>query len=107
MKNFIQTGDSITIPAPVTVTSGTGVQIGALFGIAATDAPNGTDVAIATRGVFELPKEATTDTFEVGDAVEWDDVNDRVTALASGAQIGVAVTAATATASTVRVILKG
>jgi len=30
-----------------------------------------------------------------------------VTALASGAQIGVAVTAATATASTVRVILKG
>ena len=38
MKNFIQPGDSLTVSAPYAVTSGQGVLIGALFGIAAYDA---------------------------------------------------------------------
>ena len=38
MKNFIQPGDSLTVSAPYAVTSGQGVLVGALFGIAAYDA---------------------------------------------------------------------
>ncbi|MGR3804826.1 DUF2190 family protein [Marinibacterium profundimaris] len=105
MKNYIQRGDSITVAAPAAVTSGAGVLIGSLFGVAATDAETGADVAISTVGVFDLPKEPTTDTFAVGAPVEWDAANDRVTALDEGVQIGVAVAAAGATAATVAVRL--
>ncbi|WP_101067273.1 DUF2190 family protein [Roseovarius salinarum] len=103
MRNFIQKGDNITVAAPAAVSSGDGVQIGTLFGVAATDADSGAAVAIATRGVFDLPKENTTDTFAVGDAVEWDAGNDRVAALDTGVQIGVAVESAGATKATVAV----
>ena len=103
MNNFIQKGDSITVAAPDTIVSGQGVLIGSLFGVASTDAETGADVALATRGVFELPKEATPDTYAVGDPLEWDAVNDRLAPLDSGVQIGVAVTTAGATAASVAV----
>lgn len=38
MKNYIQPGDTITVPAPAAIKSGTGVRINTLFGVAATDA---------------------------------------------------------------------
>lgn len=53
MKNYIQSGDVITVSAPENVTSGDFVAIGELFGFAQADASVGEDVAIATRGVFE------------------------------------------------------
>ena len=107
MKNFVQPGNAITVAAPAILTSGDGVLIGSLFGVAATDAASGADVEIATTGVFDLPQEATTDTFAVGAAVEWDAVNSRVIALDTGVQVGVVVKAAGATAATVRVRLTG
>ena len=103
MRNFVQTGDSITVAAPAPIVSGQGVLIGSLFGVAATDAASAANVALSTRGVFDLPKESTTATFDLGDPVEWDAVNGRVAALDSGVQIGVAVKAAGATATTVAV----
>ena len=36
MKNFIQPGNTITLAAPAAVTSGSGLLVGAIFGIAAT-----------------------------------------------------------------------
>mgnify|MGYP005857460351 CR=1 FL=1 len=103
MKNFIQRGDTITVAAPAAVSSGDGVLIGSLFGVASTDAESGANVALVTSGVIALPKEATTDTFAIGDAVEWDAGNDRVVALNTGDQIGVAVEAAGASKATVAV----
>jgi len=51
MKNFIQRGDVITVTAPTGgVTSGQGVLVGNLFGIAATTVAEGENVEIATAG---------------------------------------------------------
>ncbi|HBQ31801.1 MAG TPA: hypothetical protein DD739_03645 [Ochrobactrum anthropi] len=56
MKNYIQPGDSITVPAPADVKSGDLVVVGDLFGVAQFSAASGDPVEIATKGVFELPK---------------------------------------------------
>ncbi|MEM6440047.1 MAG: capsid cement protein [Pseudomonadota bacterium] len=107
MRNYVQPGRTVTVPAPAALASGEGVQIGELFGVAATAAESGAAVALTAEGVFELPKEATTDAYAIGDAVEWDAANRRVAALDSGAKIGVCIAAAGATAPTVRVRLSG
>lgn len=107
MKNFVQPGRMIPVAAPAAIVSGAGVLIGDLFGVAAADAASGATVELAVEGVFTLPKEATTATFSVGDAVEWDAVNGRIAALDAGKRIGVVVLAAgaTATSATVRLTL--
>lgn len=56
MKNYIQPGDSVTVPAPADVKSGDLVVVGDLFGVAQCSAKAGEDVEIATKGVFGLPK---------------------------------------------------
>lgn len=94
MRNFIQTGNVLTVTAPAAVASGAGVKVGFLFGIAATDAASGADVEIAVEGVYELSK-VTTDAFAVGDRAYWNDTSKLVTSTASGnTLIGQAVTVA-------------
>lgn len=56
MKNFVQPGVDITVPAPSDVSSGDFVVVGNLFGVAATSAKAGEQVVIATGGVWSLPK---------------------------------------------------
>lgn len=56
MKNYIQPGDSITVPAPSDVKSGDLVVVGDLFGVAQFSAASGDPVEISTKGVFGLPK---------------------------------------------------
>ena len=91
MKNFIQAGDTITLPAPYAVQSGDGCKVNALFGVASGDAANGESVDLATTGVFALPH-AVAATFDYGTPVFWDDTAKLVTATASGnTRIGLAV----------------
>ena len=71
MTNFIQPGDTITVTAPTTVTSGSLVVVGSLAGVAASDAASGADVEIDTEGVFSLPK-AITDVVPQGAKLYWD-----------------------------------
>jgi predicted RecA/RadA family phage recombinase len=72
VKNFIQRGDMITLTAPTGgVTSGQGVLVGNLFGIAATTAAEGESIEIAPVGVYELPKRASA-VIAAGDRVAWD-----------------------------------
>ena len=59
MKNFVAVGNILTLPAPAALTSGQGVLIGSIFGVAQKDASNGEDVAILVTGVLELPKAAS------------------------------------------------
>lgn len=71
MKNYLQAGDVVTVAAPATVSSGDGVLVGTLFGIAATDAASGAPVEIKTTGVFTLPK-TSEQAWTVGAAIYWD-----------------------------------
>ncbi|QYU68028.1 DUF2190 family protein [Leptolyngbya sp. 15MV] len=56
MRNFIQPGDSLAVAVPYAggVTSGQGVLVGALFGVAAVDAAQNAVIEAATAGVFDL-----------------------------------------------------
>ncbi|MBI1265422.1 MAG: DUF2190 family protein [Alphaproteobacteria bacterium] len=103
MRNYIQPGDTLTIPAPAAVASGGVVIAGALKGIAAGDAAPGASVDVSTRGVFELPKVGANE-FAVGAAVYWDADAELATSVSTdNTEIGFAVAAAGAGSASVRV----
>jgi len=108
MKTFIQNGDVITIPAPTAgITSGDGVLVGNLFGVAANTAVEGELAEVATTGVYTLPK-ATSTVLALGARVAWDNVTRVVTTPGTGCYvIGVAVNEAGNGAATVSVRLDG
>lgn len=106
MKTFIQNGDIITVTAPTGgVTSGDGVIVGSLFGIAAFTAAEGETVEIATRGVYMLPKEPTA-VIAVGAKVAWDAAAKQIDLPDTGLYlVGVATVAANNGVATVTVRL--
>jgi predicted RecA/RadA family phage recombinase len=108
MKNYIQEGRMITVAAPTGgVTSGDGVLIGALFGVATKTAAAGETATIATTGVFDLPK-LTSAVIAAGDKVSWDDTAKQVNVPGTGRYpIGTATEAAGDGATNVRVRLDG
>lgn len=72
MKNYIQPGDTLTVPAPTGgVLSGAPVIIGSLISIAVSTAAVGVAVAVKTKGVFELPK-VSAQAWTIGVPVYWD-----------------------------------
>lgn len=93
MKNYVQAGDTITVPAPYDLLSGEGAKVGQLFGVCTTDALSGADVALKTAGVFDLTK-AGSQAWTVGALVYWDNTNKRCTTVASGNVLIGAATAA-------------
>ena len=104
MRNFIESGDVLTIPAPAAVASGGIVIAGSLIGVASTDAASGADVAVATRGVFELPKVAA-QAVTLGAPVYWDSAAGKVTTTAGGNTAVGYATAAASAATTIRIRL--
>ena len=109
MKNYVQKGENITVTAAAAATSGAGVLVGNLFGIAAGDAAIGEDLDLVTVGVFTMPKVAT-DAFTVGAVVYWDDTAKLVTTdddTGNNPEVGLAVTAAANPSGTVNVRLHG
>lgn len=107
MKNYVQEGRTITVVAPYDVTSGGGVKVGGLFGVANTTAVEDDPVEIDRIGVFDIAKVAAT-AVTAGAKVYWDDTNKVITPTASGnLLVGAALDAALAAATTVRVVLDG
>lgn len=109
MKNYVQKGENITITATAAATSGQGVLVGNLFGIAAGNAEIGDALDLVTVGVFDMPK-VSTDVLAVGDFVYWDDTAKLATAdddTGNNGLIGLAVTAAANPSGTVNVRLNG
>jgi predicted RecA/RadA family phage recombinase len=92
MRNYKQPGETITVPAPATVTSGLGTIIGgSLFGVAKHDAASGADCSFLLEGVVELPKLSTA-VIAVGDRLNWDHTNARfIKTAATGDILNVAV----------------
>ena len=56
MQNYKQPGDYVTLVAPDAVASGEGLQVGAIFGVAASDVAEDAEGQFKTEGVFELNK---------------------------------------------------
>lgn len=93
MKNYVQPGNTLTLTAPYAVTSGDGLLVGSIFGIASGDAALGELVETALVGVFDITK-AGSQAWTVGAKVYWDDTNKRTTSVAtSNTLIGVATEA--------------
>ncbi|MBN9475400.1 MAG: hypothetical protein ABS43_01760 [Bordetella sp. SCN 67-23] len=93
MQNFVQSGRTLTLPAPYDVASGGAVLVGKIFGIAVTDVASGAQGEFDTEGVFTLPVLGT-DTAAVGAVAYWDATNKRLTTTATdNTRVGVFVAA--------------
>ncbi|MEO1733184.1 MAG: DUF2190 family protein [Pseudomonadota bacterium] len=107
MKNYIQTGENITITATAAGTSGSGLLVGDLFGVLMGDVAVNEEVELKLVGVFELPK-TEAQTWTVGAAIYWDDTNAVCTTTGTGnTKIGHAVVAAANPSTTGTVLLSG
>jgi predicted RecA/RadA family phage recombinase len=104
MKNFIQTGDNISITAADDVTSGALVAVGSLFGVATGAALAGETVTLVRKGVFELPK-LSAQAWGVGAKVYFDGTV-CTTVVGTNLLIGVAVADAANPSETGLVVLK-
>ena len=105
--NFVQRGNTLTIPAPAAVQSGSVVIAGAIVGVAQIDADLGADVDVDTVGVWDLPKVSAL-AVSLGDVIHWDAAAGLANKTASGnTKLGVAVAAAANPSGTVRVRLSG
>lgn len=108
MKNLVQIGKTLSLTAPRALSSGDGLLVGSIFGVALTDAENGASVEAALEGVYDLDKAAVAPT--EGALAYWDDTNHVVTNTDnSGANplIGVFTEAAASGDATGRVRLNG
>ena len=109
MQNFVQPGDVVRVTAPYACTSGVGVKVNQLFGVAAANAVSAANVEIMTVGVFDIAKvNAASTSVAQGANVHWDDTNLKATiSTTTNLRIGVAIAAAGNTDLTVRVRLHG
>jgi len=107
MKNYVQPGNTLTIPAPTGgVVSGAPVAVGSLRGFAAATAAEGADVAVARAGVYEVVK-ATGEAWAVGDKLYYNATNGNFTKTATSAVLFGFAGAAAASADTAGQIVLG
>jgi predicted RecA/RadA family phage recombinase len=108
MKNAVQDGRVITVPAPAGgAESGSCLIVGNLFGVAAYTVAEGQPLELVTKGVFLLPKVSSA-VFAIGDRVAWDAATNMIDVPASGRMpIGIATEAAGDGIGTLSVRLDG
>lgn len=109
MKTKISNASPLDVTVPSGgCTSGLGLLIGSLFGIAVTTQLVGETVALHTEGVFDHIAEGagSGQAFAVGDAVYWDNTNKRLTkTTTSNTKVGYAAAVKATTDTTARVRL--
>jgi|SRR5579862_5530309 len=107
MQNYVQRGETLTLTAPYTVTSGSGALVGSIFGVASADYLSGAPGEFRVVGVLDLTKAAGV-TIAAGSLVYWDDSAKAVTTTSGGnTLIGVSTVIAASADATVRVRLNG
>ena len=105
MKNYIQPGKTITVPAAADVNSGEPVVIGSLKGIASVSALTGEDLTISREGVFSVVK-VTGSAWAVGDKIYHKTGTTQFTKTAtSNTFFGIATAAAVSNAETGEIVL--
>lgn len=93
MKNYVQSGETLTLTAPYDVASGAGMLVGSLFAIATAAALSGATVECRPGGVYDLVKN-TGEAWTAGAKIYWDNTNKRCTTTSSAnTLIGVATQA--------------
>jgi predicted RecA/RadA family phage recombinase len=103
--NYVATDQRWELAAPYAVTSGQGMLVGALFGIALGSAALGANVAVAFYGIFDVTKEPSL-AITQGARLFWDNTNRRLTTTATGNfSVGIAVAGASASDTTVRAMI--
>ena len=106
-RNYVQPGETLTLPAPRALASGDGFVVGALFAVALAAAAIGKPVEGRRVDVFDLTKAAGA-AWTAGQKVYWDNTAFNVTTTAGGnTLIGVATQAAASAAIVGRVLLTG
>lgn len=107
MKNYIQPGNVMPLTAPYAVSSGGGLLVGSMFGVAAADADNGAAVEAQVTGVFEL-KKTSAQAWTQGAKIYWDNTAKECTTVStSNTLIGAAASAAANPSATGLVRLNG
>ena len=107
MKNFIQSGCTLTVIAPVNLLSGQAVLVGAIFGVACGDAVQGAEVEVNRFGVYALAA-LQTDTGATGAKMYWDNTAKRLTTTATNnTLVGALAAAKGGTEATATVLLDG
>lgn len=107
MQNFVQSGDTVTLPAPYDVHGGDGLLVGSIFGVATSDALSGANVETKLKGVFDLKKK-NGDTPAAGALLYWDNSGKQITTTStSNKLVGVALAAAASGDATTRLRLNG
>lgn len=102
MKNLVQKGDVVVVPAPYDVNSGDLVVVGSIIGVAVTSALSGKSVPLANGGqVFDTLPKATGATWAVGDALYWDATAKKLTKVSTDNTLAAVATAVAATGDAV------
>ena len=105
MKTHIGGPETVQITAGGTLTGGTGVLTGQLFGVPEHDAVSGEEVTLRVAGKVTLAKTSALQ-IDVGDVVYWDDTNKVVNKTSSAQkEVGFAISAAENPSATVDVYL--
>lgn len=109
MKNQLAKGEAINVVLTATITAGSGLLVGSMFGVAPINGNSGDTIPLWVVGVFTLAKNSA-EAWTVGQAIYWDNTNKVVTsASAAGAntKIGVATAVAANPSATGNVRLNG
>ena len=105
MKNMIQAGNSLNVVLAEDTEGGDVVVMQDMCGIAVSTGKTGEEIAVSLTGVFALPKVAGTAVVQ-GKKLYWDATAGQVVVTATGnVQLGYAAYAASAPATTVKVLL--
>ncbi|HVJ02353.1 MAG TPA: DUF2190 family protein [Sphingomonas sp.] len=107
-RTFVQPGDTLTLTAPYAVSSGGGVLVGAVFGIALHDAAQGAPVEVRRVGVWDVAKATGQSWVAHTTKLYWDNTAKNLTSVStSNTLVGVAA-ASQASGDTVgRALLTG
>jgi predicted RecA/RadA family phage recombinase len=107
MRNYVQPGNVITLIAPANVSSGHGVLVGSMFGVAQFDALQNAEVECLVVGVVDIAK-VSAQAWAAGDPIYWDDSAKLATTVAgANTLIGVAIEVAANPSATGRLRLNG